>query len=184
MRDPTQTQTHAHAQTHAHTYTNTHSHTPIHTHTSHPHKFTREHALTRTYLHIHADANPTYRAFVPAHELRNGKSISRHMNAILRHVNESGHTWMNHRTRMKESWHTYERVMVPCLCTSAQTPQWKCYFAPPSSSPVPAYVCMRAHVWFLGYDLCENVLCLCAFVSANIIVDVRYQKYNIRYRVA
>jgi len=184
MRDPTQTQTHAHAQTHAHTYTNTHSHTPIHTHTV---THTNSHASTRSHAHTYTYTLTQTLRTVPLCQRTN--SVRKIYFAPYECYFAPcewvrAHIWMNHRTRMKESWHTYERVMVPCLCTSAQTPQWKCYFAPPSSSPVPAYVCMRAHVWFLGYDLCENVLCLCAFVSANIIVDVRYQKYNIRYRVA
>ena len=94
LRDLTQTQTHTHAQTHAHTYTNTHSHTPIHTHTvTHANSHASTRARAHTHIHIHADAHPTYRAFVPAHELRNGNAISCHVNGILRHVNESWHTY-------------------------------------------------------------------------------------------
>jgi len=108
----TRTCTNTRAHIHKHTFTHTHSHAHSHTH-----KSTREHALTRTYIRIHADANPTYRAFVPAHELRE-ENIFRAIWMLFcamwmsqgTHEWITAHVWRSHGTHMKESWY---RAFVP-----------------------------------------------------------------------
>jgi len=164
---------HRHRHRHMHKHTRTHTQTHIHTHPftrtqSHTQIHTR--ARAHTHIHIHADAHPTYRAFVPAHELRNGNAISCHVNGILRHVNESWHTyeWVTH---MNESRHMYEGVMAHIWRSHGTVPLYQrtnssmemlfCASFIISSACVCVYASARLICWIWSVWKCTVFLCVC-----------------------